>query len=475
MDDTSDIAASTRVPGTYTHYNFSRANRTLADGEQKVLIIAQSLPDTDKGQKGTVPALVPVDVFSGDQAATYFGRGSQAHRMAVAAIKANPNIRLTVCALDGSGLGPRTKYYQIAGKATAAGAARLQVSNEVITIPIDKDDTPSTFIKKVAERIPADWPVAASESHADSVTCLALTSRNAGLCGGEIFTALSVSADGLSTIDGGEGFGNSQPDVAKALAAAYSGGHTVIVMPYTDDASLTALSTYLDNVSGPTEQRGVIGVIGWRGTLAGGTSISVKANHKRLTMGWHNGSVLTNGELAAVYAATLVSEDDPSEPLDDMALPGLDVTGQDKWPTRQEEEKALRNGLTPFRVDGQRVRIVRAISTYVKNAAGIADDTLLDITTIRTLDYVRLAWRTRMAQRFKNGGKLTDHRLRQIRSETIDVLCALERLDMVENVEGLKAQVAVTRSRRDSNRAEVAIPASVVRGLHILDATIYLY
>lgn len=471
MDDTSDIAASTRVPGTYTHYNFSQANRTLADGEQKVLIVAQCFGTPG----GTVPALVPVDVFSGDQAATYFGRGSQAHRMAVAAIKANPNIRLTVCGLDGNSLGDRTKQYEITGPATASGVVRLQVGNEAISVPVDAHDTPSAVIKKVTESIPADWGVMALESTEGGKHILSLYARNAGHSGGDVYIAFSAAAQGLKVKDGSDSPGSGAPDVAKALAAAYSGGHTVIVMPYTDDASLTALSTYLDNVSGPTEQRGVIGVIGWRGTLAGGTSISVKANHKRLTMGWHNGSVLTNGELAAVYAATLVSEDDPSEPLDDMALPGLDVTSQDKWPTRQEEEKALRNGLTPFRVDGQRVRIVRAISTYVKNAAGIADDTLLDITTIRTLDYVRLAWRTRMAQRFKNGGKLTDHRLRQIRSETIDVLCALERLDMVENVEGLKAQVVVTRSIRDSTRAEVVIPASVVRGLHILDATIYLY
>ncbi|EBD9851217.1 phage tail protein, partial [Salmonella enterica] len=130
---------------------------------------------------------------------------------------------------------------------------------------------------------------------------------------------------------------------------------------------------------------------------------------------------------------------------------------------------------TPFRVLGTQVQIVRAISTYVKNAAGVEDATLLDITTIRTLDYIRTAWRTRMSQRFPNGGKLTDHRLRQVKSETLDVLYQLESLEMVEKVRQYQNQVTVLPNKQDDTRADVSIPASVVRGLHILTGTIYLY
>ncbi|EBD9851222.1 phage tail protein, partial [Salmonella enterica] len=130
---------------------------------------------------------------------------------------------------------------------------------------------------------------------------------------------------------------------------------------------------------------------------------------------------------------------------------------------------------TPFRVLGTQVQIVRAISTYVKNAAGVEDATLLDITTIRTLDYIRTAWRTRMSQRFPNGGKLTAHRLRQVKSETLDVLYQLESLEMVEKVRQYQDQVTVLPNKQDDTRADVSIPASVVRGLHILTGTIYLY
>ncbi|EIN3018690.1 hypothetical protein LOO41_005080 [Salmonella enterica] len=80
-----------------------------------------------------------------------------------------------------------------------------------------------------------------------------------------------------------------------------------------------------------------------------------------------------------------------------------------------------------------------------------------------------------MAQRFPNGGKLTDHRLRQVKSETLDVLYQLESLEMVEKVQQYQDQVTVLPNKQDDTRADVSIPASVVRGLHILTGTIYLY
>lgn len=246
-----------------------------------------------------------------------------------------------------------------------------------------------------------------------------------------------------------------------------------MISPYSDTASLRTLSTHLDKVSGPLEQRGAVGVTGWNGTLSTGTTLTTAVNAARITMGWYNGSALPNGELAAVYAAIMASESDPARPLNTLTLPGLDITGQDKWPGRTEQENALSNGLTPFEVSGSTVQIVRAVSTYVKNAMGVTDRSLMDVTIIRSLDYVRLACRTRMTQRFPRE-KLTDTRLARIRSELLDVLYALETLEIVENVDALKDQLIVTRNLQDDTRADATIPASIVRGLHVFAGTIYL-
>jgi phage tail sheath gpL-like len=475
---TDIISTSTRVPGTYVGFDFSRAGRALASDDQYVVILAQ------RRAIGTVNALTPTNVFSAEDAAVYFGRGSQAHRMVIKAINANSNLQLAVCAIDDDAAGVAASGAVIlSGVATSSGQVRLQVADTTVAVAVSSGDTADVLMNALVAALTAmpDLPVSALTGDIKTgvgnatVKGVSLTALNKGDCGNDIGLSLTVTASGttgtLNNMVGGAG----DPLITAALAAIFSAGHTVIVMPYTTDAAIAALSTHLDKVSGPVQQRGAVGVTGWRGSLASGTTLTGKANAVRLSMGWHSGSMLSCGELAAVYAASLVSEDDPSEPLDNMVLPGLDITAQSSWPMRTEEENALHNGLTPFRVQGNKVQIVRAISTYIKNSAGVSDSTLLDLTTIRTLDYIRLVWRTRMSQRFPNGGKLTDRRLLQIRSETLDVLYTLERLEMVEHVESYKAQVTVNRNDQDDTRADVAIPAPVVRGLHILAGTIYLY
>ncbi|MGL9773183.1 MAG: phage tail sheath C-terminal domain-containing protein [Sodalis sp. (in: enterobacteria)] len=188
---------------------------------------------------------------------------------------------------------------------------------------------------------------------------------------------------------------------------------------------------------------------------------------------WYHGSMLPKGELAAIYAAIIASESDPARLLNTLALPGADITPQDKWPRRREQETALANGLTPFEVNGSQVQIVRAVSTYVKNSMGVTDRSLMDITILRSLDYVRLACRARITQRFPRE-KLNDIRLQRIRSELLDVLYALEQLEIVENVDAHKEHLTVTRSRQDYSRADASIPAMVVRGLRVFATTIYL-
>ncbi|ECF2942097.1 phage tail protein [Salmonella enterica subsp. enterica] len=476
------ISASTRVPGTYVGFDFSRAGRALAAGNWSVVILGQRLAS------GTVPALTPTDIYSPDEAAACFGRGSQAHRMVARAINANNTVSLSVCALDDDAAAvAATGHVILSGTASGSGQVRLRVAGTTVAVAVSTGDKSGDLQTRLVAALAAspDLPVDASPGDVvtgtdgngtDTTTqAVILTARNKGSCGNETGLTLTITAEGitgtLAPLTGGQG----DPDITPALAAIFSAGQAVVVSPYTTDTALRLLADHLDKVSGPVEQRGAVGVTGWNGTLAGGTTLTGAVNAQRITTGWHNASALPNGELAAVYAAALVSEDDPSEPVDNLALPGLDIPPQQTWPMRTEEEKALHNGLTPFRVLGTQVQIVRAISTYVKNAAGVEDATLLDITTIRTLDYIRTAWRTRMSQRFPNGGKLTDHRLRQVKSETLDVLYQLESLEMVEKVRQYQNQVTVLPNKQDDTRADVSIPASVVRGLHILTGTIYLY
>jgi len=204
--------------------------------------------------------------------------------------------------------------------------------------------------------------------------------------GNQVGLTATVNATGLTATLKAMSGGQGDPEMDDALAAIFSAGHTLIISPYSDAGSLRILSTHPDKVYEPLEQRGAVGVTGCNGTLSAGTTLTTTVNAARITMGWYNGSVLPNGGLVAVYAAIMASESDPARPLNTLTLPLLDITAQDKWPGCTEQENALSNGLTPFDVSGSGVQIVRAVSTYVKNAMDVTDRSMMDITIIRSLD-----------------------------------------------------------------------------------------
>ncbi|WP_164119784.1 phage tail sheath subtilisin-like domain-containing protein [Serratia marcescens] len=478
MSIDATIPIPTYKPGFYFGFNTTLASRALATNDQKLVILAQRTTLPTAAER-----LTPVNVFSDEEAAVYFGRGSQAHRMARAAIYANGYLQLAIVGLEDAAAGvAATGSLALSGTATGTGQARLSVCGVTVAAAVASGDSAEVVMTALADAINTrqELPVSASvedipaeggsKATGKQITLIA---RNKGTVGNQVGLTATVNAAGLTATLKAMSGGQGDPELDDALAAIFSAGHTLVISPYSDTASLRTLSTHLDKVSGPLEQRGAVGVTGWNGTLSTGTTLTTAVNAARITMGWYNGSALPNGELAAVYAAIMASESDPARPLNTLTLPGLDITGQDKWPGRTEQENALSNGLTPFEVSGSTVQIVRAVSTYVKNAMGVTDRSLMDVTIIRSLDYVRLACRTRMTQRFPRE-KLTDTRLARIRSELLDVLYALEALEIVENVDALKDQLIVTRNLQDDTRADATIPASIVRGLHVFAGTIYL-
>jgi phage tail sheath gpL-like len=450
------IPASIRKPGKYFEFNTKLAVRTLPGNPQRVLVIGQRLADS-----AAQPALAALDVFSDEQAAQAFGRGSFAHLMARAAINANPYLQLTVIAVDDNAAGvPASGSFTFSGPATAAGVLSLYIGAS----RVDVANAQAALAKL------SDLPITATAAK----EVLTVTARHKGSTGNTIALKAQEQIAGLGVVIAPMKGGAGDPDIAPALAAVASGGHQIIASPFTGDAALTALRAHLDFVSGPLEQRGAIGVIASTGALADASALSAKLDSGRITAAWYRGSAKLPGDIAAAYAAVIASEEDPARPLNTLELPGLDVVDLAYRTTRTEQESALYNGVTPLEVAaGNRVQIVRAISTYTKDAQGVDDASLLDITTIRTLDYVRRACRERIALRFPRE-KLSDRTPSKVRSELLDVLYKLEELEIIEQVEANKAGLIVERDLQDANRLDAKIPVDVVNGLHVFAGRIDL-
>ncbi|HAG2521318.1 TPA: phage tail protein [Salmonella enterica] len=470
------IPGSIRKPGVYMEFNTRMAVNTLPGNEQTLLIIAPMLPT------GSATPLNAVGVFSDDEAGVLFGYGSLAHLMAKAAIDANAYLQLQVIGLEDDAAGvAATGTLTLTGPATGSGTLSLWVGNTCIHVAASTGDTADMLYQTLAAAVNAEQalPVTASVTSTGqaptTVTTLTLTARQKGAWGNDIVLQTACTAPGVTTTLSAMTGGAVNPDIQPALDAVFAAGHHIIAIPWTDQPTLQTLREHLKNTGNAMEQHGAVGVAGWPGSLATGTTLAGHSNDGRTTIGWHPGSVCLSGVIAAAYAAVIASEEDPARPLNTLALAGLDITAQADRAGRTEQENALHNGLTPFEIGpGDVVQIVRAVTTYTKNAAGVDEPAMLDLTTIRTLDYTRKACRQRIALRFPRE-KLRDRTREKVRSELLDVLLKLDDLDILENVEANKDKLRVERNGQDANRLDAVIPADVVNGLHVFAGRIDLY
>lgn len=460
------IPSSIRKPGKYFEFNTKLAVRTLPGNLQRTLIIGQRLT------AGTVAAGVVTNVFSDAEAATFFGNGSQLHLMCRAAIKANPYLALEAIAMDDAGAGVlATSTVTLTGPATAAGVLTVKVAGKPVQIAVAATDTATAIGAALAAQIALqpDLPVTA----AAAVGVVTLTAKNKGTQGNNIKIEAVTTAAGTTAVVVAMSAGATDPTVATALAAVFAAGHNIIITAWNDATNLTALRTHLDSVSGPLEQRGAIGIYAHTGTLGASTTLAGTINAGRISA--PNFKVPEQPcELAAAYGAVVASEEDPARPLNLLPLTGITAPPLADRLSRTEQENALNNGVTPLEVGpGEKVQIVRAITTYTLDAQSIPDISLLDLTTIRTLDYVRKACRERISLRFPRE-KLSERTAPKVKDQLLDVLYKLEELEIVEQVDANKDGLIVERDSQDPNRLNAKIPTDVVNGLHVFAGRIDL-
>lgn len=455
------IRSSTRKPGKYAEFNTKLAVRSLPGNLQKTLIIGQ------RTAAGTVQANAVTDVFSDAEAATYFGNGSQAHRMVCAALKANRYLSLQVLPLDDAGAGIAAACtITITGSATASGVLTAKVGDDPVQIAVAAGDQQNAIAAALKAQFDAqvDLPVTASVS----ANVLTLTLRNKGTCGNGIKVSANVTAVGVAAVATAMAGGAVDPSLTTALAIIFTAGHNVLISPYTDATNLAALRDHLDNAGNGIEKRGAVAAVAFTGTLGVATTAMKACNPKRISGILVPATATPPYEVAAAYGAVIAFEEDPAMPLNTLVLAGVSSPPLANRLGGTEQENCLYNGVTPTEVGpGDVVQIVRAITGYTKDPQGVDDPSLLDLTTIRSLDYGRKAIIERESLRFPRSKKSKRVKA-QVREEIIDVMYKLEELEIWENVAENEDGVLVEDDLQDSSRLDTRIPADVVNGLHIL-------
>lgn len=477
------IPIDIRTPGQYIEIDNSKAVRGLPSQNRRMLFIGNKLA------AGTAAANTLQRINSASEAAGLFGRGSVLHEMLIAARAANKESDMWAIALDDLVGGVQATYTVTVTVTTAEpGTIALYINGHKLSVGVALNDTVGTIATAIAAAVNAwaDGPVTAG-AVAGVVT---LTARHKGQFGADIDVRTNYYPDealprGVTVAIASGVAGTGNPDVATALAAISLESFYSIVTPYSDTTNIVKIETELAARWGGMDMRAghLFGAL--RGTQGALTTLGAARNSPHSTFIGVKSSPTPAYQWAAVLASVCEFSGaiDPARPFQTLALPGvLPPAPADRF-TRQERDLLLRDGISTFTVDqGGNVLIERVVTTYQVNAYAIDDVSYLDLETKWTVDYMRYAFRARIALRFPRH-KLADDGTNfapgqaiatpaVIKSELLDVARQLELAGVLEGFAQFKNDLIVQRSLVDRNRVNCILPPDVVNQFRVFAASV---
>lgn len=477
------IPIDVRTPGQYLEVDNSKAVRGLPSMNRRMLFIGNKLA------AGTAVAAALYRINSPAEAATLFGRGSVLYEMLTIARNANKESDIWAMGLaDDAGGVAATKTITFTGPVTEAGSVALYINAHKLTIGASLNDTATVMATAVAAAINAyvDGPVTATSA----LGVVTLTARHKGAFTTDIDVRLNYYPDeqmpkGLAAVIAAGVAGSGNPDVAPALAAINLEAYYTIATPYNDGSNVTKLETELAARWGGMDMRTGHLFIGLAGTHGALTTYGSARNSPHSTVFGVKSAPSPSYHYAAVLAAVCEFNGaiDPARPFQTLSLPGILPPALADRFTRQERDLLLRDGISTFLVDqGGNVLIERVVTTYQVNPYGIDDVSYLDLETKWTVDYMRFAFRARIALRFPRH-KLADDGTNFapgqpvatpniIRGELLDVARQLELVGVLEGFEQFKNDLIVVRSEVDVNRVNCILPPNVVNQFRVFAASV---
>jgi phage tail sheath gpL-like len=474
------ISDSIRKPGSYSEI-IKGESTGLPSKRQDMLIIAPRLAS------GKIAAGEPTQVFSAAQAADFWGAGSIMHRMALAAFRQYGSLSLTGCAVDDAAAGVAAEAtITFTGQATRAGSVTLWVGTDKIPIRVDVGEGPAEIVFRLSDTInhTPNLPVTSSTFNSG----ITLTAKNKGTTGNYLgqgeHPAISCDVDGIEAVTTAYTGGENDPDIADTLARVAGRRYHIIALPWATAAAAAALSEHLTVVSNEINQLAGRGFMFIDGNYSEMYTFAQAVNDKRISVGYIYGCKRPQFENAAAFAAMQAAEPAPWLATNDRELIGCDAPSIPNRALWNEINNLLWFGITPFAVGaGERVRCVRAISTYIKNDAGAEDDTFLDSFKIATADYVREAVRTRHLNDFPNKVLRDNHvdgepsnvvTPADVRSTNLDVCRRIEREGGLNNVNFFAERFTSVRNPNVPGRVDSEIPIDIVDAAHIMANTIMI-
>jgi phage tail sheath gpL-like len=480
----NQIPVNILVPGQYIEYDNSQAVAGTPAMPSVILVLGQKLAS------GQVASGVPTQIFSPAQAAAAFGQGSMLATMLAALYGANSITQTWAIAQDDNPEGQEaTGSVLFGGPATEAGTFSLYVAynavpnvpSNLVQVAISAGMTAAEMAAALAAEIALmPWLPVTAAVDATNPAKVDLTAIHKGLWGNDIdlrstyYVGDAPPAGVTATITAMSG-GTANPDLTAAIAAMGDTWYTSFILPYYDQASITALETELVRRLGPMVQKDGHAYGAVPGTTAQATAVGMALN-TQVTSFFGTHLSPTHPSLWAAVAGAVIEYNaniDPARPMQTLQLTGILPPAAPDQAIWTDRNLMLTDGISTYDIDsGGNVLIERCITNYRTNAQGLPDTSYLNVETVLTLAYLRFAIRARIAQkfpRFKLGADGNNFAPGQaivtpttIRNELISLFTELEAAALVENLSQFTSALLVQLDPNDPDRVNALIPPQLV-------------
>lgn len=481
----AEVPPGVRTPFTFIEIDASKAQTGPSIQNYRTLQIGQRL------STGTVPADEPFLATSADQVGAAAGRGSILHQMAIAYFRANNVTEAWFIGVSDAAGTAATQTLTVTGPATSAGTIFLYIAGRQIQVAVANGDADTVIAAAIDAAIDAsdfatELPVVPST--VDEV--VTLTARNLGTEGNAIDVRLNYNQGealpaGVGVTIAAGVTGATDPTITAAITAMSDVKYHTIALGMNNVTAIAALEAELaDRFTAPRQIAGHA-FYGLRDTHANLITAGGLRNSPHVSLLGMDAPLASPWEWAAstMGLAARSGQNDPAQPFQTLALPGLIGPAQADQFTATERDLLLKNGVATLKVDDFGVlRVERLITTYQTNAVGAASVALLDVNTLLTLDYLRYDAFVQYSSTFPRA-KLADDGNRYGTGQVVVtpkvakafflvLFRGWEELGLVENFEQFEADLVVERNAIDRNRLDVLLRPDLINQLRVTGAAI---
>lgn len=477
----NSVPGNTLVPLFYAEMNNEAASTTQESAPSLLLGHAASDASIPMNSLELMP--------SADYARQVCGAGSQLARMVEAYRATDPFGELWVIAVPEATGTAAVVSLTVTGEASESGTISLYVGRSRVQVAVVTGDDAGAVAENLAMAINANVMLPFSATAQDGV--VSLTARHKGLSGNALPVALNFyGAGGGEVLPAGvqiavavNTVGTGAPDLSGAIAAMGDEPFDYIALPFSDAASVNAMTTEMNDTSGRwSYARQLYGHLysAQIDTLSALVAAGDLFNQQHITLaGYEPETQSPADELAAsrTARAAVFLRNDPARPTQTGELVGMLPAPKGKRFTMTEQQTLLTHGVATAYAESGVLRIQRDVTTWKKNAWGVADNSYRDSETLHTSAWVLRKLRSVVTSkygrhklandgtRFGSGQAIVTPAV--IKGELLATYRQMERAGIVENYELFKQYLVVERDASDPNRLNVLYPPDYINQLRV--------